>query len=273
MSINFYLNLLKTLALKKHHPILFYMELKTYIKSNWLTKNPKRDGLNPTLYLMSLLLLSSFIYLNNFFNAPLWMSATFDAVFVKHEWWRAWTTLFAHGDLSHILGNLFLFFPFSYYLIAYFGYLFFPLFGFFVGGVINLIVLQTLPPHVGLIGVSGVVNWMGGAWLALSWLIDRRDSRGRRILKVIAVTIVLFVPDSFKPEVSYYSHFLGYCFGICSGVIFFFIFKKKIEAEEIVEYLPEEEDYVWGEGLEFYDEKQYFIDQQKLTSQYPQKES
>lgn len=249
------------------------MEVKTYIKANWLTKNPKRDGLTPTLFLMSLLLASSFIYLNNLFSAPLWMSATGELVFQKHEWWRAWTTLFAHGDLSHIFGNLFLFFPFSYYLVAYFGYFFFPVFGFFAGGLVNLIVLQTMPASVGLIGVSGVVNWMGGAWLALSWLIDRRESTGRRILKVIAVTIVLFVPDSFKPEVSYLSHFLGYFAGLGSGILFYYLFKKKIDLEEIVEVIPEDENYVWGANLEFYPEEQYFIDQQNEDFHHRQKES
>jgi rhomboid protease GluP len=235
------------------------METKTYIKENWLTKNPKSDGLNPTLFLMVFLLFTSFIYLNNYFNAPLWMSATGEKVFVQKEWWRAWTTLFAHGDLSHILGNLFLFFPFSYYLIGYFGYTFFPVFGFFAGGLVNLLVLQTMPSHVGLIGVSGVVNWMGGAWLALSWLVDRRESAGRRILKVVAVTIVLFVPDSFKPEVSYLSHFLGYFAGIFSGVIYYYLFKKKILADQVIEVIHED-DYVWGSDFEFIDENELIRD-------------
>lgn len=229
------------------------MEIKTYIKENWLTKKPKRDGLNPTLFLMCLMLFTSFIYLNNYFNAPLWMSATGESVFVHHEWWRAWTTLFAHGDLGHISGNLFLFFPFCYYLIAYFGYAFFPFIGFFAGGLVNLIVLQTMPVHVGLIGVSGVVNWMGGAWLTLGWLIDRRESAGRRILKIVAVTIVLFIPDSFKPEVSYLSHFLGYFAGVLSAIIYYYIFRKKIVAEEVIEEILDD-DEVWGNDLEFIDE-------------------
>jgi rhomboid protease GluP len=235
------------------------MEIKTYIKENWLTKNPKSEGLNPTLFLMFLLLFTSFIYLNNYFNAYLWMSATGDQVFLKHEWWRAWTTLFAHGDLAHISGNLFLFFPFSYYLVAYFGYIFFPFFGFFMGGLVNLLVLQTMPSTVGLIGVSGVVNWMGGAWLALAWLIDRRESKGRRVLKVIAVTIVLFVPDSFKPEVSYLSHFLGYFAGIFSGIVYYLLFKKKILSEEVLEAIADDEDedeYNTWEDLEHLDHYQ-----------------
>lgn len=244
------------LAVYLSAPILSDMEIKTYIKENWLTKNPRSEGLNPTLFLMALLLFTSFIYLNDIFHAPLWMGATGEQVFTKHEWWRAWTTLFAHGDLSHILGNLFLFFPFSYYLVGYFGYTFFPIFGFFAGGVVNLMVLQTMPSHVGLIGVSGVVNWMGGAWLALAWLIDRRESKGRRILKVIAITIVLFIPDSFKPDVSYLSHFLGYFAGIFCGILYYYLFRKKILAAEVIEVIPEEDDdIVWGEELQYDDQE------------------
>jgi rhomboid protease GluP len=210
------------------------MEIRTYIKSNWLTKKPKRKGLLPTLVLMCILLFTSFIYVNDYFNATDWMSASGNLVFVHHQWWRAWTTLFAHADLSHILSNLLIFFPFSYYLIAYFGYLLFPLTGFFVGGLVNLVVLYTMPLHSTLVGVSGVVNWMGGAWLALSWLVDRRDSKMRRGAKIVAITIVLFIPDTFKPEISYLSHFLGYFAGMFSAVIFYFIFKRKILKEEVI---------------------------------------
>ncbi len=215
------------------------------IKENWLTKLPKRDGLVPTLFLISFLLMTSYIFLNNLLNAPLWMSASFETVFLKHEWWRVWTTLFAHGDLGHIASNLFLFAPFSYFLISYFGFIYFPLIGFFIGGLVNLLVLLTMPEQVHLIGVSGVVYWMGGAWLSLAWLIDRRDSKGRRILRVIAVTIVLFVPDSFKPDVSYLSHFLGYFFGIFSSLIYYLIFHKRFLKEEIVEAIPEIEPIPW----------------------------
>ena len=231
------------------------MENKTFIKENLLTKSPKNNGLNPTLVLMSLLLFTSFIYINNLFEAPEWMMANGKLVFSEGQWWRAWTTLFAHGDLSHIFSNLFLFFPFSFYLISYFGHYFFPLFGFFVGGLVNLVVLQTMAVNVGLIGVSGVVNWMGGAWLALAWLIDRRESSGRRVLKVVAVTIILFIPDSFKPEVSYLSHFLGYFSGVLSGILYYYLFKKKIKSEENFEVIHEDS-HVWGDEFDFDEESE-----------------
>lgn len=215
------------------------MEEKKFIKSNWLTKNPKSDGLIPTLCLTFLLIFTTSLFLNHSFLAHMWMPASFENVFIKNEWWRLWSTLFAHSDLVHICSNLFLFFPFSYFLIGYYGLIYFPLVGIFVGGLVNYSVLmimtkiQLIPEHTSLIGFSGVVNWMGAAWLTLGWLIDRRESKGRRLLKVIAVTIVLFIPDSFKENVSYLSHFIGFIYGIISSLIFYFIFRHKIIKEEI----------------------------------------
>lgn len=209
------------------------MGIKTLIKENWLTKKPSSNGLVLTLALMIILILGSYMYLSGLGNADEWMPASAHAVYSKKEWWRAWTTLFAHGDLSHILGNLFLFFPFSYFLISYFGFYFFPFFGFFVGGLVNLIVLKTMPEFTSLIGVSGVVNWMGGAWIALYWLIDKRDSNGRRCLRAIAYTIVLFAPSTYEPGISYITHFIGYFLGIISGMIFYFLFKKSFLKEEV----------------------------------------
>ncbi len=222
---------------------------------------PKKEGLVPTLFLILTLLFTSYIYLHNELHAPLWMSASYEKVFIKGEWWRAWSTLFAHGDLSHIASNLFLFAPFSYFLISYFGLIYFPLVGFFVGGLVNLLVLMTMPEQVHLIGVSGVVYWMGGAWLALAWLIDRRDSKGRRILRVVAVTIVLFVPDSFKPEVSYLSHFLGYFFGIFSSIIYYIFNHKKFLKEEVLEVIPEIEPIPWYDDyLKHEEEKRKYLE-------------
>lgn len=232
------------------------MEVKTYIKENWLTKNPPKDGLLPTLLFTSFLIISSSIYLNDYFNAPLWMPASFELVFLKHEWWRLWTTLFAHADLSHIASNLFLFLPFSYFLIGYFGYFYFPMIGVLAGGLTNYIVLNTMPTYTTLIGFSGVVNWMGGAWLTLSALIDRRDSWNRRFQKVLAVTIILFVPDSFKEHVSYMSHFIGFFLGVITSLIYYLIFYKKFLKAEVIgvkivdPYISWYDDYIEAQSHE-----------------------
>ncbi len=109
-----------------------------------------------------------------------------------------------------------------------------------------MVVIQTMPEHIGIIGVSGVVYWMGGAWITLAWLIDRREALTRRLVKAGAVSLILFVPESFKPEVSYLSHFLGYFFGVISAVIYYHINKEKFLASEVIEQICEDDSYVWG---------------------------
>lgn len=222
------------------------METKWITTETWLSRPSHPRAFDFSLFLLALLFLGSFAYLGNYLHAEEWMPATRAAVFERGEFWRTLTTLFAHADLAHILGNAFLFLPFSYFLSGFFGFGFFPLFGFFCGALVNAIVLLTMPPEASLIGVSGVLYWMGAAWLTLYLRIERHEPARRRWGKVIVVTAALFIPQTFEPQVSYLSHLLGFLFGIASGLGYFAIFRRKILAAEkrellVLEPLLEEE--------------------------------
>ncbi|OFZ16388.1 MAG: hypothetical protein A2X86_21970 [Bdellovibrionales bacterium GWA2_49_15] len=211
------------------------MKMTTTIKENWLTRKPRRKAFYSTFFSTAILLMGTLFYLNDFFDANRLMPASSMTVFRQLEVWRLWTTLFAHADVQHVMGNLILFLPFAYYLSSYFGVFFFPVLGFFAGGGINFLVLKTMPQESYLIGVSGVVHWMGAAWMTLSFLIDRRESWGRRFLKVLGVSLILFIPDTLKAEVSYLSHFLGYGLGILCALLYYLIFFRKFRAAEVLE--------------------------------------
>ncbi len=59
--------------------------------------------------------------------------------------------------------------------------------------------------------------------------------------------MILFLPDVYKPEISYSSHFIGYFLGVLSGVLFYLLFKNRFLQAEIIEYVPVEEvDFDWG---------------------------
>ncbi len=220
------------------------MNNKTIImKENFLTKKPRYDGLIPTLLLILILFSGSSIYLNQQFHAEVWMPASAQMVFQKREYWRVFSTLLAHGDLGHILSNLVLFIPFSYFLIGYFGITFFPIIGFISGALINLLVLKTMPNQVWLIGCSGVVYWMGAAWMTLAFLIDRRDSYGKSFIKVVGISAVLFVPDTFQSDVSYLSHFVGYILGIFSSGLYYILFRKSFRKFDVYEEILEDENF------------------------------
>tara|TARA_B110001454_G_scaffold219191_1_gene251098 strand:+ start:16890 stop:17666 length:777 start_codon:yes stop_codon:yes gene_type:complete len=217
---------------------------RTVIKENWLTRSPSDFAYLSTLIFGVLLGLVGYWYLGGTFGITPWMAASGQNVLVKGEYWRLWTALFAHADTAHLLGNLSLFLPLAFMLTGHFGVWAFPVLGIALGGLINYIAIQLMPPEVGLIGISGVVYWMGATWLTLFLFIDRRKSIRRRIALALFLTVVLFIPETYKPEISYMSHLVGYLLGVASGIMIYFVRRKEIEATEVVETIydrPEEE--------------------------------
>lgn len=217
------------------------MKLITVVKETWLTRNPNPNAWIMTLFMALVLLVTSVSVFTEQYNLQNWLPVSAQDIFQKKEYWRLWTALFVHGDLGHLLSNSFLFFPLAYLLSSYFSLLLFPLLAILVGGFINLIVITTLPETTSLVGISGVVYWMASAWLTLYVLIDRRHSLKRRFAAAVMLTALLLAPESYKPDVSYLSHLLGYIFGIVSSLIYFAFEKNKFRSAEVVEIQIEED--------------------------------
>lgn len=216
------------------------METRVIVRENWMTQKPLPAAGEVSTILGFLLLLTSYLFFERVFQADQWMPASGDLVFTQHQYWRAWTSIWAHGDLGHLISNAFLFLPFTYFLTSYFSVLFFPVAGILMGGIVNLVVLRTMPPDVQLIGISGVVYWMGAAYLTLYMLIDRRRDLRHRFATAIFISVMLFAPQAYKPEISYISHLVGYGLGVLSGLGFYFYNRKKFEAAEVTETIIEE---------------------------------
>jgi rhomboid protease GluP len=213
------------------------METLSVLKENWFTRKPNHDVANLTTGTGLFLYFASFLFFAGSYGSTDWMPATYGAVFTRHEYWRLWTTLFAHGDFGHLLNNSILFLPFAYLLSGYFGWVVFPFLGVLLGGLINWIVLATMPPDVALIGISGVVYWMGAAYITLHFLIDRRQTLRRRFAGALFITMVLFVPDTYQPQVSYLSHFVGYLLGLISAVGYYYWNRHRFHAAEVWEHV------------------------------------
>jgi rhomboid protease GluP len=221
------------------------MEPRIVVKENWLTRKPLPSAEVLTWLLGILLAVAGYAYLNSAGGADEWMPATRQSVFTGHEYWRLWTSLFAHGDFGHLLSNALLFFPFAYFLSAYFGPYFFPFFGLLVGGLINAIVLVTMPAQTGLIGISGVVSWMGAAWLTLFLLVETRSSFRRRLAVALLLSFVLFGPETYKQNVSYLSHFVGFVLGVMSATGYYALNRRKFLAAEITEKVFDHHEELW----------------------------
>ncbi|MGE3610770.1 MAG: rhomboid family intramembrane serine protease [Bacteriovoracaceae bacterium] len=226
------------------------MKIKAILSQTFLSKKPLNDGALTTLIFTFLLILSTVIFNTNQINAYHWMPASFESVYHQKEYWRLWTALFAHEGVEHLGWNLLFFVPFSFYLISYFGYFFFPIFGFLMGGIINALVVLTLPPDTTLIGISGLVYWMWSSWVILFVFIERRQTLKKRIFIALGVSLILFFPETYKPSTSYLSHFLGYLFGMLSGALFYFFKRQKFLASESWDLKLEENFDSFMEGEE-----------------------
>lgn len=222
---------------------------KMAVKENWLTAPPAPYAYAVTALITLLLFALSFLFFTGLSGAESWMAASGTAVFERGEYWRLWSTLFAHADLGHLMSNAFLFLPLTYMLVSHYSLWFFPLAGLLLGGLTNWLVLKTLPAEAHLIGISGVVYWMGASWLTLYLLIDRRDRLRRRVGAALFLTLMLFVPETLKPEVSHLSHFLGYVIGVVSAFVYYFFQRRRFLAAEVREYTFEPEEDFFPEQL------------------------
>lgn len=213
------------------------------IKENWFTRPPQKSAGTVTLLMSFFMLFAGIYYLQDTFNVRDWMPASRETVFTQREYWRLWSTLWAHGDFGHLMNNAVLFIPLTYLLSAYFSYYFFPVLGILVGGFINAIVLTTMPETTYLIGVSGVVYWMGGAWFTLFLWIDNRKNFRYRFANVLFLMLMIFIPENYSVQISYLSHFVGFVLGIVCGSLVYWLWKGTFAKAEVQELVADEEIY------------------------------
>lgn len=183
-----------------------------------IVKTGPLDQLPPNATLFSVIsffivcLLASMSYWQNSkLGEQLWVSK--QSVYLDHEYWRAWTAILVHSDLAHLLSNTPLLFFFGFYLRAFFTSLMFPMMAFGLGGIVNLLTIYQYEPHVRLIGASGMVYAMAAMWLVFYLRFDVRYTFLIRLMRAIAFTLIVMMPTSFVPQVSYLAHSIGYILG------------------------------------------------------------
>jgi len=228
---------------------------QSVLKSTLISRKPERQGKTVIAICLLVIFLFSTIYWKDAFGLRQWLWSSQQTVFEGGEVWRLFTAVLVHSDLGHFLGNSLLFGIFGYMIYAYFGLRAFPLTAFLAGGLINFLSLMTYDPKIRLIGASGVVYYLVGFWLVLYHLIQRGLSLKRRVLNTSAVTLVLLIPETFKFNVSYRTHAIGFAVGLAFGAIFFIRNKEQIRKKEIWERTAPEDD-----EEEFQDEIEEKID-------------
>lgn len=208
-------------------------QIYTVVRRTWLSRRPNPAAAAVAASALFLLVLACAAQWNNFFGLAEMWPATRAEVFSKNEFWRLWTTLFTHADLGHLAANSLLFYILGYFLYGYFGGAVFPFAALVMGGLTNMISLYFYPPDVRLIGASGVVSWMGGAWLVLYFMLNTELSKTARALRALGVALLLFAPsEAFDPKISYRTHLIGFVLGVACGAIYYLWRKRDFDAAE-----------------------------------------
>lgn len=206
------------------------MRLKTKFIRNFLSKEQYKSGKLYAIFIVFLCVFSSHLYWNSGLENLL--AASTSEVFKDHEYWRLMTSTFIHGDLEHLLSNSLMLFILSYFVAAFYGARLCFFLSVCSGVLINLSVLGLKDVEMSLVGASGVVYFLWGFWLSLYLKLQTQYNLKGRLLRVGAITLILLVPTSYAPNVSYLAHFLGLVYGVFAGAIYFISKKKHLTSFE-----------------------------------------
>ena len=155
------------------------------------------------------------------------------SIFGDGEWWRLATTMFVHADTLHLAANAVALALLSYLVYGYFGSVAYPVLTFLAGILVNAVAILTYPPQVTLVGISGVVFILAGFWLASFFLIERRHSVAQRLLRCFGFSLIMLIPATVEPTISYRTHLIGALVGILFGMAHFYWRIDWIRAHEV----------------------------------------
>jgi membrane associated rhomboid family serine protease len=210
--------------------------VRTYrVRETLLSRKPREWSLEVSgLFLMAILGISLLAWRNGAVLLPT-LAATSDGVFNKGEYWRLLTAIAVHADVMHVISNVILLTFFTYLLFAYFGFWVFPVLSLVMGGLTNYISLRTYSNQVSLIGASGLVYWMAGFWLSMYLFVERSVDPGKRVLRVVCLALLVLLPTTFQPNISYRTHAIGLGLGVAAAIVYFRYKREWIRAAEVVE--------------------------------------
>ena len=163
------------------------------------------------------------------------LSASRHQVFVGLEYWRLFTMMAVHADLSHLAVNAAYVVCFGYLLYGYFGFWIYPTAMVILASLTTLVSLLTYPRGVVLIGASGLVYLMMSFWLVMYSFLERTVPFKKRLLRVIGITLIVLVPSTIQPEVSYRTHAIGAALGIIAASALFRLRKDQFRSLERIE--------------------------------------
>ncbi len=203
-----------------------------HVVSTILSNKPGKDAARAVAWTLGVLLFVSALYWWGPPGFATALPASGETVFERGEAWRLVTALAAHADPIHLLSNAVFLAWLIYLSYGAFGPSLYPWAAVPLSAVALAVTLEGYPPNIRVVGASGMLYLLAGAWLTLYVLVERRLSVLKRIVRVVGFFLVVLVPTSIRPEVSYRAHGIGLFFGICLGLAYFLARRDTIRQGE-----------------------------------------
>lgn len=203
-----------------------------FVVSTLLSRKPAAGAKRAVGWTLALAVLFSALY---WWGPPDWaraLPASGETVFGRAEVWRLFTSMAAHADALHLLSNSVLLTLLVYFAYGAFGPSLYPGGALPAGALALAVTLEGYAPNIRVVGASGMVYLLAGACLTLYVLVERRLSAVKRLVRVVGFSLLILVPTSIRPEVSYRAHAVGFFFGLCLGLTWFLARRDAIRAAE-----------------------------------------
>ncbi|MCY3746762.1 MAG: rhomboid family intramembrane serine protease, partial [Acidobacteria bacterium] len=174
-----------------------------HVVSTILSKKPGKDAARAVAWTLGILAVVSTLYWWGPPGFAAALPASGETVFEQGETWRLLTAIAAHADAIHLLSNAVFLAWLIYLSYGAFGSSLYPWSAVPLSAVALAVTLEGYPPNIRVVGASGMLYLLAGAWLTLYVLVERRLSVAKRIVRVVGFFLVVLVPTSIRPEVSY----------------------------------------------------------------------
>ena len=145
------------------------------------------------------------------------------AVVVQGEYWRLFTALFLHGGFTHLFFNVFALYILGPPLERSIGTMRFVLCYLISGlasgaGVVGLTLIGLVHP-VQLVGASGCIMGIVGAWAGFLMRHRRAPHAKQRLANVVMIVVIQVAFDLSTPQVSMSAHLCGLIAGFFLGLL------------------------------------------------------
>ncbi|ECP6317140.1 rhomboid family intramembrane serine protease [Campylobacter jejuni] len=160
-----------------------------------------------TIFLIFLNILCYFLISYDYYNI-----LGLNILFFNGAYWQLLSSMFLHGNLTHLILNMIVLFQFGRILETYLGALRF-IFIYFVGGLLCSLLsvfyvyfdFKYFGENINVIGASGAICVLMGFYAVL----DKNSTKGL----IVAILLMSFAPLLIGINVAWYGHIFGFMCG------------------------------------------------------------